>query len=42
MLFGETVAIYCENHKKYKIYSVGKMQRFSMLKQTVHTVITGL
>jgi hypothetical protein len=24
MLFRETVAIYCENHKKHKIHSVGR------------------
>jgi hypothetical protein len=42
MLFGETVAVYCENIRNTQIYSVGRMQSFSMLKQMVHIVTTGL
>jgi hypothetical protein len=29
MLFGETVAVYCENHMR-QIHSVGKNQNFNM------------
>jgi hypothetical protein len=39
MLFREIVAVYCKNHTEY---CVGKMQVFSMLKQAVHIVTTGI
>jgi hypothetical protein len=39
MLFGETVAVYCENHTEHK-YTVGRMQSVSMLKRVVHIVTT--
>jgi hypothetical protein len=35
MLFGETIAVYCENHTKHKYTLWGRMQGFSMLKQVV-------
>jgi hypothetical protein len=34
MLFGEIVAVYCENHTEHR--------SFGMLKQVVHIVTTGL
>jgi hypothetical protein len=42
MLFGETVAVYCENHTEHTdILSVGAECRvFGMLKQVVYIVIT--
>jgi hypothetical protein len=40
MLFGETVAVYCENHTEH-MHSVGRIQSFDMLKHVVHTVTTG-
>jgi hypothetical protein len=36
MLFGEAVAVYCENHTE------GRLRNFSMLKQVVLLVTTGL
>jgi hypothetical protein len=43
MLFRETVAVYCENHKEHtEIHSVGRMQSFITLDQMVHIVTTGL
>jgi hypothetical protein len=36
MLFGETVAVYCENHTEHTIHCVGRIQRFGMLKQVIH------
>jgi hypothetical protein len=36
MLFGETVAVYCENIWNTQIYCVGRMESFSMLKQVVN------
>jgi hypothetical protein len=41
MLFGETVAVYCENHMEH-IHCVGRMKSFSMLKQEVHIKTTGI
>jgi hypothetical protein len=41
MLFRETVAVHCENHIKNEP-CVGRMQSFSILKQVVHIVATGL
>jgi hypothetical protein len=41
MLFGGETVIYCENHMKYMI-CMGRMRSFSMLKQVVHIVSTGL
>jgi hypothetical protein len=32
MLFGETVAVYCENHTEHTNTCVGRMQGFSVLK----------
>jgi hypothetical protein len=37
MLFREVIAVYCENHTKVEINSVGLMQSFSMLKQVICT-----
>jgi hypothetical protein len=43
MLFGETVDDYCENHTKHtNISHRGRTQSFSMLKQVVHIVTTGI
>jgi hypothetical protein len=42
MVFGETVAVYCENHTERTDKLCGRMQRFSVLKQVVHIVTTGL
>jgi hypothetical protein len=34
MLFGETLAVYCENHTEHiNTLCEGRMQRFSVLKQ---------
>jgi hypothetical protein len=41
MLFGETVAVYCENYAE-RIDSVGRMQSFSALKWVVHILTTRL
>jgi hypothetical protein len=39
MLFRETVAVYCENHKEHiSTLCVGRMQSVSVLKQVVHIV----
>jgi hypothetical protein len=40
MMFRETVAVYCENSTQK--HSVGRKKSFSMLKQVVYRVITGL
>jgi hypothetical protein len=41
MLSGETIAVYCGNHTEHiNTHSVGRMQSFSVLKQTVHIVTT--
>jgi hypothetical protein len=43
MLFGKMVAVYCENHTEHTdTVCVGRMQSFSMLKQVVHILTTGL
>jgi hypothetical protein len=41
MFFKEIFAVYCENRTK-STDSVGKMQRFSVLKRIIHMVTTGL
>jgi hypothetical protein len=41
MLFGETVAVYFENHTEHT-HCVGKMESFVMLKWVVLIVTTGL
>jgi hypothetical protein len=40
--FSEIIVVYCENHMKKLIHSVGKMQSFSMLKRVVAHRTTGL
>jgi hypothetical protein len=42
LLFGETVAVYCENHMKHTNTLVGRMQSFGVLKQVVHIITSGL
>jgi hypothetical protein len=42
MLFGETVAVYCESHTEHTDTLCGRMQGFSVLKQVVHKVTTRL
>jgi hypothetical protein len=43
MLFRETVAVYCENHREHtNTLCLGRMQSISMLKQVVYIVATGL
>jgi hypothetical protein len=43
MLFGETVAVYCENHMEHTdTLCGGRMQSFGVLKVVVHIVTTGL
>jgi hypothetical protein len=43
MLFGETVAVYCENHTEHTTaLCMGRKQSFCVLKETVPTVTTGL
>jgi hypothetical protein len=32
MLFGETVAVYCENHTEHTLHCVNKMQNFGVSK----------
>jgi hypothetical protein len=41
MPFGETVAVYCENHTEHT-HCVGRMQSFGVLKQVVRIVTTVL
>jgi hypothetical protein len=41
MLFGETVAVYCENHTEH-INTLCGQNAECVLKQVVHTVTTGL
>jgi hypothetical protein len=38
MLFGETVAVYCENHMEYKNTLYGHNAEFSTLKRVVLTL----
>jgi hypothetical protein len=38
MLFGETVAVYCENRTEH----TDTLQNFSMLKRVVYIITTGL
>jgi hypothetical protein len=40
MLFGETVAVYCENHVEHINTLRGQNAEFSVLKQVVRIVIT--
>jgi hypothetical protein len=43
MLFRETVAVYCENHTEHtNTLCVGRMQSFSVLKEMVYIVTTGI
>jgi hypothetical protein len=43
MLFRETVAVYCENHTEHTDTPCeDRMQSFSMLKQVVCLVTTGI
>jgi hypothetical protein len=42
MLFGETVAVYCENHTEHTHTLCGEMQGFGVLKQVVHILTIGL
>jgi translation initiation factor IF-1 len=42
MLFGETVAVYCENHMEHTDTLVGRMRSFGMLKQVVYILTTGV
>jgi translation initiation factor IF-1 len=42
MLFGETVAVYCENYTEDTDNCVGRMQSLSVLKRVVHIVTTEL
>jgi hypothetical protein len=41
MLFGETVAVYCENNTEHTNALCGQ-SFFLLLKKTIHTVITAL
>jgi thioredoxin-related protein len=41
MLFRETVAVYCENHKKHT-HPVRRMKSSSMLKHVIYIATTGL
>jgi hypothetical protein len=41
MLFGETAAVYCENHTEHTDALCEQNECFSALKQAVHTVTTG-
>jgi hypothetical protein len=39
MLFGEKIAVYCENHTEHtNIHCVGRMQSFGVSKRVKHTV----
>jgi hypothetical protein len=41
MLFGETVAVYCENHTEHTDTLCGQnAQRFSVLQRVVHIATT--
>jgi hypothetical protein len=42
MLFGETVAVYCENHTKLSNTLCGQNVQFIVLKQVVRRVTTVL
>jgi hypothetical protein len=42
MLFGETVAVYCENHTEHTNTLCGQNAEFYVLKQAVHIVTAGL
>jgi hypothetical protein len=41
MLFGETVAVYCENHTEHTDTLCGHNAEFSMLKHVVYILTTG-
>jgi hypothetical protein len=40
MLFGETAAVYCENHMEHTDTLCGQNVEFRMLQQVVHIVST--
>jgi hypothetical protein len=42
MLFGETVAVYCENHTEHTDTPCGQNADFSVLKQMVYIITTSL
>jgi hypothetical protein len=42
MLFRERVAVYCENHTEHTDTPCGQNAGFSMLRQVVYIVTTGL
>jgi hypothetical protein len=42
MLFGETVAVYCENHTEHTDTLCGQNAELLMLKRVVHIVTSGL
>jgi hypothetical protein len=43
MVFGETVAVYCENHTEHtNTLCVGRMQTFIVLKQVVRILTARL
>jgi hypothetical protein len=42
MLFGETVAVYCENHTEHTDTLCGQNVEFYMLNQVVGLVTTGV
>jgi hypothetical protein len=42
MLFGETVAVYCENHKEHTDTLCGQNAEVLLLSQVVYIVTTGL
>jgi hypothetical protein len=42
MLFRETIAVIVRTIWNTQIHSVGRMQKFGMLKQAIHVVTTGL
>jgi hypothetical protein len=42
MLFGETVAVYCENHTEHTDTLCGQNAEFLMLEQVAHILTTGI
>jgi hypothetical protein len=42
MLFGETVAVYCENHTEHINTVCGQNAEFSVLKNVVYIITAGL
>jgi hypothetical protein len=42
MLFREIIVVYCDNHLKYKVHCMDKIQSHSSSKQVVSIVTTGL